>query len=165
MVRVSASSPGVTMIANAAPFIPEIPHAEITLDRVAVTAADLLPGDGYDNYVKPFRTIEDIHVHAALLGYLVGVAQRRAFARDVIERLLALAVAIRGAALADPKSPTTHVALAGMFALVAREVAAIEALWAPSPDDEWQRWQRDRALLQVAGKARDARRDKAWSLL
>ena len=104
-------------------------------------------------------------MHAALLGYLVGVAHRKGFAPDVIERLLALAVTTRALGAADVKAPTTHVALAGTFALVAREIAALEALWAAAPDDEWQRWQRDRMLLQVAGKARDARREKAWSLL
>jgi len=164
MVRVAANAPGVTITGSSAPFVPEIPHAEITLDHVAVRASDVLPGDGYDEYVKPFRTIEDAHVHAALLGYLVGVACRKGFARDGIERLLALAVATRAAGSADVKAPTTHVALAGIFALVAREVAALEALWAALPDDEWERWQRDRMLLQVASKARDARRDKAWSL-
>ncbi len=165
MVRVAANAPGLTIKATSAPFVPEIPHAEITLDRVAVTAADVLPGDGYDDYVKPFRTVEDAHVHAALLGYLIGVARRRSFAHDAIEKLAALAVTVRGLALADAKSPATHVALAGTFALVAREVAAIEALWLATPDDEWQRWQRDSALLQVASKAREARRDKAWSRL
>ena len=44
--------------------------------RLVHGEADLLPGDGYDIYLKPFRTIEDIHVHAALIGYLVGVARR-----------------------------------------------------------------------------------------
>jgi acyl-CoA dehydrogenase len=165
MVRVSASARGVTVTPSSAAFVPEIPHAEITLDRVAVSEADLLPGDGYDDYVKPFRTIEDLHVHAALLGYLIGVARRRGFANDAIERLLALASSTRAPALSDSKSPTTHVVLAGLFALITREVAAIERLWSQSPDEEWQRWQRDRVLLQVASKAREARRDKAWSLL
>jgi acyl-CoA dehydrogenase len=165
MVHVRAAAPGVTITPSSAPFVPEIPHAEITLERVAVSEADLLPGDGYDDYVKPFRTVEDLHVYAALLGYLIGVARRRGFANDAVERLVTLATTTRAPALADSTSPTTHVALAGMFALVAREVAAIEALWSAAPDDEWQRWQRDRALLQVASKAREARRDKAWSLL
>ena len=165
MVRVSAGAPGVTITASSAQFVPEIPHAEITLERVRVAATDVLPGDGYDEYVKPFRTIEDAHVHAALLGYLIGVARRRNFARESIEKLLALAVTTRAAALADAKAPATHAVLAGLFALVAGEVSAIEALWAAVPDEEWQRWQRDRVLLQVAGKAREARRDKAWSLL
>jgi alkylation response protein AidB-like acyl-CoA dehydrogenase len=165
MVRVAANAPGVTITPSSAPFIPEIPHAEIAFDRVAVSEADLLPGDGYAEYVKPFRTVEDIHVHAALLGYLIGVAQRRSFARDIIERLLALATTARAVAIDDAKAPATHVVLAGLFSLVHREVAAVEAAWSAAPDEEWQRWQRDRALLQVAGKAREARRDKAWSLL
>jgi acyl-CoA dehydrogenase len=164
MVRVRAGAPGVTITPSSAPFVPEIPHAEITLERVAITEADLLPGDGYDDYVKPFRTVEDLHVYAALLGYLLGVARRHGFAADVVERLIGLATITRAPALADAKSPTVHLTLAGMFSLVAREVAAIEALWSPSADDEWQRWQRDRMLLQVASKAREARRDKAWSL-
>ena len=165
MVRVRADAPGVTITASSAPFVPEIPHAEITLEGVHVATTDVLPGDGYDDYVKPFRTVEDVHVHAALVGYLIGVARRRNFARDTIEKLLALAVTTRALGLTDPKSPTTHTALAGAFALIAQEVTALEALWSVSPDGEWQRWQRDRVLLQVAGKAREARRDKAWSLL
>jgi alkylation response protein AidB-like acyl-CoA dehydrogenase len=165
LVRVRADAPGLTIKPSSAPFVPEIPHAEITLDRVLVTDADVLPGDGYTEYVKPFRTIEDIHVHAAVAGYLIGVAQRHGFPKPAIEKLVALALTTRAIAAADPKSETTHVALAGTFALIATEVAAIEALWSASSDDEWQRWQRDRALLHVAGKAREARREKAWSLL
>jgi acyl-CoA dehydrogenase len=165
MVRVRANAAGLTLAPSSAAFVPEIPHAEVTLDRVRVSEADVLPGDGYADYVKPFRTVEDVHVHGALVGYLTGVARRRNFARDVIERLVALALTTREVALRDAKDAATHVALAGTFALIVREVAALETLWSASPDDEWQRWQRDRVLLQVAGKAREARRDKAWSLL
>src|SRR5687768_7686376 len=31
MVRVTANAPGVTLVAASAPFVPEIPHAEVTL--------------------------------------------------------------------------------------------------------------------------------------
>lgn len=165
MVRVAASAPGVRITEMAAPFVPEIPHAEITLERVAVSDADLLPGDGYTEYIKPFRTIEDIHVHAAIVGYLIGVARRKGFGHTTLEPLLALATTTRAAGAADARSAETHVVLAGLFTLVAREVAALEAKWGAAADPEWQRWQRDRALLQVAGKARAARRETAWSQL
>lgn len=164
MVLVRAGAAGVTIKPASAAFVPEIPHAEVTLDRVAISEAEVLPGDGYDDYVKPFRTIEDLHVYAALLGYLIGVARRKDFGNDRVEKLLAVATTTRAPALADAKSATTHLVLAGLVTLVAREVAELEALWSQSPDDEWQRWQRDRVLLQVASKAREARRDKAWSL-
>ena len=169
-MRVPASAPGVRMISSAAPFVPEIEHAQIELDQVVVAEADILPGDGYDDYLKPFRTVEDAHVHAALAGYLLGVARRRNWP-DLVERMLALALAARAVATAEPKLPTTHVALAGVLALAAREVAELEARWsaasdaAAGGDAEWTRWQRDRALLKTAAAARGARRERAWQLL
>jgi hypothetical protein len=165
VVRVRADAPGLRLHPTTAPFVPEIPHAEVTLDGVIATDADVLPGDGYDAYLKPFRTIEDLHVHAALAGYLIGVARRHGFPHDMQERLLVLAVATRSLAHADPRAATTHAALAGVLDLAPRLVGELEALWSAAPDAEWSRWQRDRPLLQVAGKARAARRDRAWSIL
>jgi alkylation response protein AidB-like acyl-CoA dehydrogenase len=163
MVRVSTTAPGVKITPASAPFVPEIPHAEVTLDRVRVEAAAVLPGDGYSDYVKPFRTVEDAHVHCALLGYLAGVARRHDFARDLIERLLATAASTRSLALADPKDTSTHIALAGAISLATGLVGELESVWEDFEDDEWSRWQRDRALLRVASGARSARRDAAWS--
>lgn len=159
MVRVPASA--AKLVASSAPFVPEIPHAEVELDHVRISG--VLPGDGYSEYVKPFRTIEDTHVHAALLGYLIGVCRRNDFARDLIEQLLSTALSIRAIASADPKSATMHLALAGAITSVSRLVLEVERAWAEVEDDEWQRWQRDRPLLRVAGAIRAARRDTAWA--
>lgn len=164
VVRVPADAPGVRVHATSAAFVPEIQHAELELEHVRVADADVLPGDGYEAYLKPFRTVEDAHVHAALAGYLLGIARRRGW-RDRVERLLALALATRAVATADPKLATTHVALAGVLALATREVAELETTWAAAPDEEWQRWQRDRPLLQVAAAARAARLERAWQAL
>lgn len=163
VVRVPANAPGVTLRAAAAPFVPEIPHAEVDLDNVVVAEADVLPGDGYDDYLKPFRTVEDLHVHGALLGYLIGVARRRSMPRDLVELLATLAIATRALAEADPKSEATHVALAGLIALVTRAVAQVEEHW--GADEERTRWDRDRPLLRVASAAREARRERAWAIV
>ena len=56
------------------PFIKELSHGVIRLENVPVGESQLLPGDGYERYIKPFRTIEDLHVLAAILGYLFRVA-------------------------------------------------------------------------------------------
>jgi len=170
VVRVPTTAPGLRLHASAAAFVPEITHAEVELDHVRVADADVLPGDGYTEYLKPFRTVEDAHVHAALAGYLIGLARRRGW-RDLVERLLAVALATREVALADPKAATTHVALAGVLALAAREVTEVETRWraevqgSGALDDEHTRWLRDRALLQVAAAARAARRERAWEQL
>lgn len=159
LVRVPASA--AKLVPSNAPFVPEIPHAEVELDHVRVLG--VLPGDGYTEYVKPFRTIEDVHVHAALFGYLIGVSRRHDFARDLIEQLLAVAIALRGLASANPKSATTHIALAGAITCSSRLVLEVERAWEEVDDPEWKRWQRDRALLRVAGANRALRRDAAWS--
>jgi acyl-CoA dehydrogenase len=57
---VRADQPGVTVVPMPeTAFVPEVPHARIQLQDVAIEASSLLPGDGYDTYVKPFRTLED----------------------------------------------------------------------------------------------------------
>jgi acyl-CoA dehydrogenase len=165
VVRVPTDAAGVTLVPSSAPFVPEIPHAEVTLDKVVVREQDLLPGDGYSDYIKPFRTVEDAHVHAALVGYLIGVARRHSFVRELVEQLVATAIAVRGIAVADPKSPMTHFALAGSIAQIGKLVGELERAWDAAPDDEHARWKRDRPLLGVAQAARATRRENAWASL
>lgn len=156
VARVSTRAPGVRLVASSAPFVPEIPHAEVHLDNVRVD--EVLPGDGYDDYLKPFRSVEDLHVHAAIVAYLVGAARRHALAPSTIEALLALAASARS--LGDLRATSTHLALAGLVDLVGRVIAELEQQWTAN-SEEHARWLRDRALLQVAGAARIARRDTA----
>jgi hypothetical protein len=143
------------------PFVPEIPHAELRLEDVAVSPEEVLPGDGYARYVKPFRTVEDCHVHAALLGWLLQVARRSGWPEPLQDELLAVAVAIRGLALADPTSPAVHVALGGVLELTQRLVQGLGEQWAKVDALTRERWERDRSLLGVAGKARSKRREVA----
>ena len=94
-------------------FVPEVPHARVQLQGVRVDAAALLPGDGYARYVKPFRTVEDIHVTLAVLAYLLREARHRGWPQEFSERTTALLVAFAELATASADAATTHVALAG----------------------------------------------------
>src|SRR4029079_11652844 len=97
------------------PFVPEVPHAELSLAGVELDASAVLPGDGYADFVKPFRTVEDLHVRAGALGYLLSVAARFGFPLELRERLVASVAAARSIALMDPRRPETHVSLAGLL--------------------------------------------------
>lgn len=166
VVRVRADQKGVrVMPMTEAPFVPEIPHAEITLDDVEVHDADVLPGDGYDAYLKPFRTVEDLHVHGALLGYLIGVARRASFPRAIVEELMSLVASVRTLTEEDPLAAATHVALAGLLTQAHFALERVEPHWSLVDEDTRSRWHRDRTILGVAGKARDARREAAWRTL
>jgi len=164
VARVASTAPGVR-VESMPPtrFVPEVPHAQVRFDRVRVAAEDLLPGDGYDLYVKRFRTVEDLHVNAAMLAYLVREAARLGWPGEWIEQTVAVLRAARALALDDPAKPAVHIALAGTLALGRTLVAEAEGEWAKIVDDPgYARWQRDRELLGVAGRARSQRTARAW---
>lgn len=158
---VRADAPGITLCPMPpTPFVPEIPHFSVTFDATPIDA--LLPGDGWDRYVKPFRTVEDIHVSGAALGYLVRVARTGDWPQAVIARLVATIVALQGLADAPPDDPSVHIALGGVFDAMADAVRACEPYWASADPEVAARWRRDAPLLQVANRARAARLARAW---
>ena len=159
---VAARGPGVTLsLLPPTPFTPEMGHAEVTFD--AAPALEVLPGDGYARYLKPFRTIEDVHVHAALLGHLAAAAHRAGWPQPFQERVLGGISAVRSLSAADASAPGTHLALAGALATARALVEESGAFWSGGDPDLAARWERDRVLVMVAEKARVARTASAWS--
>lgn len=166
VVRVCRTAPGVTVTPlPPTPFVAEIPHAEITLDGVAVGPSDVLPGDGYDRYLKPFRTIEDIHVHAAALAWLGGVARRHGFSDPLVARAAGILAALHALGASDPSAPATHVALAGTLAATESLLSDLAPEWSRAPGEMRARWEADRALFGVAAKARAQRSARAFERL
>ncbi len=166
VVRVARLREGVTVEAMpAVPFAPEIPHGALTLAGVRVTDVEILDGDGYDRYLKPFRTLEDVHVHAAVLAYLVRVARQQGWPREVTEELVALLTALHALASADPAAPEAHVALGGVLHLSRVLLDRVGGLWHPADAVGRERWLRDTALFGVAERARTARVAAAWNRL
>lgn len=158
--RVATDAPGVTITPHGpSPFVPEVPHAAIAFDRVAVPS--LLPGDGYLGYLKAFRTLEDLHVHAALLGHLVGVGQQAGWPAETLEALLVPLLALDGLAGRDPLDPAGHRALGGVLAATTAVLETLAPRWATVDPEVRARWERDQPLLQVAGRARATRLARA----
>lgn len=155
---VDAGAPGVGVTAMPPlPFVPDVPHGTLGLD--GVRPERVLPGDGYLRVLKPFRTIEDIHVHAALCAWLLGVAVDAGWPDDVAESLLAGIAALAIAAELDPADPGCHRLLGGALADLDVLLQRIEPLWDGASARDM--WMRDRALMRVAGAARSARLAKA----
>lgn len=145
------------------PIVPEIPHALVRLHDAPVSAPAVLAGDAWTRVVKPFRTVEDIHVNAALVGFLLNIASQYRWPASLIERLLSLALSLRALAEAPPDRPETHLALAGALELARALVA--ETDWSAVDEGSRELWTRDQALLRVASKAREARRVAAWEAI
>jgi hypothetical protein len=156
VARLAAGGPGQQLTEGpATPFVPEVGHAVLVLHDAPV--AEIREGDGYDEVVKPFRTVEDLHVLGALLGYALGAVGRQGGHEPW--RAAALSMVVAGASLAAerPTDTAVHLALSGLWDQAAAHLAAT-----PWPDAHRDRWQRDRALLQVAHGARRRRAERAW---
>jgi acyl-CoA dehydrogenase len=146
------------------PFIKEISHGVIRLENVEVEESQLLPGDGYERYIKPFRTIEDLHVLAAILGYLFRVASLYDWPRSCTEQMLSLLVSVRALALADPAAPEVHIAIGGFQKQMDDFLITVEPYWSQTDEETRAGWERDSALMQVAGgDARAKRLERAWT--
>ena len=166
VAHVPTDLPGVQLEAMPPPpFVPEVPHATLTLTNVKLADSAILPGDGYNDYLKPFRTVEDTYVHAALLAYLLGIARRSNWPQELKERIVSSIVAARGLADEGANSPATHVALAGLLATTQALVADSAEEWSRVDEAERERWTRDGQLMSIAGTARAARRERAWERL
>lgn len=167
IARVPADTPGVRVEPMPPTrFIPEVPHARIVLDAVRLPAGALLPGDGHDRYVKPMRVFEDIHVTAALLGYLVREARRRDWPRDWTTNAVAALATLGQVAQRDPTDAVTHVLLGGALNATRPLFEQANGHWDAGPDDlSAQRWRRDAVLVGMSGAVREQRLARAWERL
>jgi hypothetical protein len=164
LVQLPADRDGITIRAMPpTSFTPEIPHAEIDFERVAVAADEVADGDAYIEAVKPFRLIEDTLIACALLSLNLRLALDNGWPEEVCEDLLALLVAGEALFRLDPSRPASHLAAAGWSRIRHHRLSqhAQRELWHLVPEAQREAWQRDTGK-SVAARARELRRQAAW---
>lgn len=156
-------APGVQIeTLPALPLMPDVSHGRLHLQGAQ---CERLAGDGWDDYVKPFRTLEDTHVLAALTAWLFGVGQESAWPQALQLRLLGLLAGCAEVARQCPSAAGSHMMLAGLFAQFDSLRPDLDNAFAAG-DAQWaQLWQRDKGLLAIAGSARSKRLQKAQAVL
>lgn len=145
------------------PLCPEVPHAALTLTHLRLPQAEVDGGDAFTAVVRPFRTAEDCVVTAAALAYLVGVGRRHGWPQERLEAHLGLIAALRELARGSLTAVGNQLALAGVMGLAHPLLDPRDPLWQQVDPAEHARYVRDAPLLQVAGRAREARRARAWA--
>lgn len=164
IISIDAKAPGIRIMPmRELRLVPEISHAEVGFTDVAVSEADLLPGDGYTGYIRPFRTIEDLHVSAAVLGYLFRNAHRYGWDRSIRESILGRIALLRCLALNRPDAPAVHIVTADALNQIRELFVHLEPLWETVGGEAKKAWDRDKALMNIAGKARAMRLQAAWN--
>ncbi|AXM96285.1 acyl-CoA dehydrogenase [Pseudomonas plecoglossicida] len=153
--------PGVTLEAlPTLPLMPEVGHGRL---RLQDASCELLAGDGWDAYVKPFRSLEDLYVLAALAAWLYGVAQECGWPQDLRLRLLGLLAGCAEGSRQCADSVGCHLLLGGLFAQFQALRGALDEALSAGPVQWAQLWQRDQGVLALATAAREKRLAKAWT--
>ncbi|MBN3861626.1 acyl-CoA dehydrogenase [Pseudomonas frederiksbergensis] len=140
------------------PLMPDIGHGRLFLDNAL---CELLAGDGWDAYVKPFRTLEDIYVLSAMTAWLFGVGQDSDWPQTLQLRLLALLAGCAEVSRQAPNNPAGHVLLGGLFAQFDGLKAEVNQALADGPPQWAAMWQRDQSVMELAAGARGKRLAKA----
>jgi hypothetical protein len=83
----------------------------------------------------------------------------------VIAEGIAVVAALAGLVERPPLDPAVHLALGGTLTGFTGWLERVKPLWSSVEAGARQRWERDRAILGVAGKARVARFERAASAL
>ncbi|MGE8058591.1 acyl-CoA dehydrogenase [Pseudomonas sp. NPDC089547] len=152
--------PGVTLEPlPTLPLMPEVGHGRLLLDQAA---CELLAGDGWDAYVKPFRSLEDLYVLTALTAWLYGVGQACAWPQGLRLQLLGLLAGCAEGGRQCADSVGCHLLLGGLFAQFQALRGEIDAALAAGPAHWAQIWQRDQGVMALATVAREKRLNKAW---
>jgi len=153
--------PGVSLEAlPTLPLMPEVGHGRLQLQQAA---CELLAGDGWDAYVKPFRSLEDLYVLAAMVAWLYGVGQECGWPQGLRLRLIGLLAGCAEASRQCADSVGCHLLLGGLFAQFQELKGAIDKALLAGPAQWAQLWQRDQGVMALASAARDKRLAKAWS--
>lgn len=166
MVRVDTGQDGVSIAAMPElPFLPEVSHGSVSFRNVEIGSENILEGDGYLGYVKPFRTSEDLHVLAAITAFRLGEALAFDWPKESIEQHLSLLLSITGVADMPLDSPAMHLALSGCRNNLDVLIEKTDTFFQETHPAGFQHWLRDRSILGVAKKAHNARTTKAWDVI
>lgn len=147
------------------PFAPEMRHGKMILQGVRLSRNARLPGDGYREYVKRFRTVEDLHVLAAATGHRLALTSRFDLGEGDLRAGLGIAAAVLGLAGAHPDHPATHLALDRLYEEARRHATLDEAALQRLEPEVRARYVRDLPLFQVAEGPRRKRAERAAAAL
>jgi len=124
------AAPGLSLLPAPAapPFVPEVPHATLTLRAALAPAAAAMRGDAAAAALVPFRALEDACVTAALAAAVLGARARFpalvATAPNALPSSAAAASTVAEQPVAEPVAAAL-LALGGAFAELCAAPAAM----------------------------------------
>lgn len=166
MVRIPADREGVHLTPRTHGGVEsELRIADLSLRQVEVQPEEVRPEDGFQTYVKPFRLIEDVFGNAATQIATFCFGRRHGWSNESLEDLLGVITEAWAIAQTGMSSPRDVVTMAAYFRRSNEVWNSLADAWATASDADRERWHPEVGLLQVAQRARDVGRQRAWESL
>lgn len=163
-VLLEQSNEGVSIeIMPPLPMVPDITHGQITFDNCQ---GQLLEGDGYTDYSKRFRTLEDTHVFMAFSALILRKCVDLKLDSQLSQECLLLISSLSSLqGFEKNNEPWLNLTLAACFKHFESLCHAFEEALLSSGNDFYALWMRDKKLFTIASKARINRNKKAQEWL
>jgi len=147
-------------------FMKEVKHGKLAMTNTKISDNQILAGDGFSDYAKPFRTLEDICVGAAYQAMLLRQAIEHQWDESLRDQILFNLFSLKNLLALPLLAPNTHMLLAALDANFEKLLPSIESnIEATSAAAFKADWQLNKKLIALGNKSKAARLVKARSLV
>lgn len=136
-------------------MLKEVPHGKVTFKNAN---ADVLSGDGYSKYSKPFRTLEDTFAALVASSFILSMAKRFNLNYVVIQK--ALGVISQLVSLPLLPNSWLHLQVDESLKAFTNLIELFEAHFSFLPDAIKEEWLADKKIFSIAHSARENRLNK-----
>lgn len=150
------------MMKKGEPMMKEVKHGKLLLNNTEVRERQILEGNGYVDFTKPFRTLEDIHVGVAYQAMLLRQAIEYNWDADLRDQLLLNLHTLKYLDTLPPSAKETHLLLTANdqnFEDLQPTINENLAKHAPFPFKE--NWALNKRIIFMSEKLKATRLEKA----
>ncbi|GLQ30962.1 hypothetical protein [Litoribrevibacter albus] len=166
LCKVKRNIDGLSLVDLNMPVFKDLKKSKGVFSRLELAHDEVLPGDGYDWFVKPFRVVEDFYVSLSMLGYLIKILMKHEL--DLTSFIPRLTLVLNGISSAEQEL-NCYIANGGETGLFLetfiKEVGEnIQVLMQYFKDNgALKDYQQDMMIFKIGEKARDIRYQRALS--
>ena len=162
MVHIPRDANNVKISNFELPFMPEIKHGKLVLNDTKIEPNQILEGDGFSRYTKPFRTLEDICVGAAYQSMFLRQSIENQWKEELRDKLLLNIFTLKSLLNFPPSHQETILLLAATEQNFERLVPEIESHLANHANASLQTdWETNKRVIFMSKKLKELRLTKA----
>ncbi|MEM7371941.1 MAG: hypothetical protein AAF587_25220 [Bacteroidota bacterium] len=148
------------------PLLREIKHGKLTLTDAKIEESQILEGDGFSDYTRPFRTLEDICVGIACQAMLLRQAFDHQWDAQLRDQLLLNIYTLKNLFSLPPSAQETILLLATADRSFEQIRPEIENHLTKQADSHIHKdWETNKAVLSMGKKLKQLRLSKARNRL